>query len=246
MVNQQTINDPQLDKDPLDAAMDAEYDPTRTYFGQINIDTHYCTFQKDPASGKFTKVIFDPGQHKMADRRVSVGIDIASLPGEKYSFFLQREFIAESREWATVVKPSLRAIGADLRTINSKWVQVQLVPTGRKYLNAAGEERDATTFKFIAVYQTEADCLAAAGAHFDRNYGTPPPPIDSPSPAADDPNNPERETARRFLEPLWKSCNGDAEKFYEQLRTNPFLSKYFDSGSREVFKLVFAKEEVPF
>lgn len=230
------INNPTPNlEDPMDAAMEADYDPTRTYFGQVAIDTHFCVLQRGTG-----KVVFDPAIHKMQDRRTAIGIDLYTLgDGRRESFALQRSLIAESKEWGQIVKPSLRALGIDLRTLHNRYAQVQMVPCGKWVKD--GEEKVLTTFKFIAVYNTEAECRAAADAFF----GVAPGQSDEPASAASSPDDPEKETARRFLEPLWKSCNGDADRFYGLIKSNPLLDKHFHSGSVEVVSLVFQKEPVP-
>ena len=75
--------------------------------------------------------------------------------------------IAESNEWAKIVKPSLRDLGTDLRALNGKFVQAQLVPTGRGWVNQQGEKKENTTFKFLAVYDDFETCAKAADAFFN-------------------------------------------------------------------------------
>lgn len=222
--------------DPFDAAMDAEAPSgVRTQFGEIQIDVWPCVLRKGEG-----KVPFDAGQHSTDERRTA--IDMILIP-TKGDYNIERKIIAESNEWAKIIKPSLRALNTDLRGINGKFVQVQFVSTGRKYTDKnSGEEREYTTFKFIAVYPGLDECLAAAEEFFNnRSQNNQNDAVSSQSaPATNGANPAERETALKFLPALWNASGKDVNEFAKKLAGNPLTSKYFTIDSDDVLKVIAA------
>src|SRR5438309_5438070 len=90
--------------DPYDAAMQATYNPTFSAFGQVQVAVWPCVLEKGVG-----KVPFDANLHDPA-RRVTA-IDLAIIPVVSGRAPVERNMIAESREWASIVKPSLMALG---------------------------------------------------------------------------------------------------------------------------------------
>jgi hypothetical protein len=223
--------------DPFEAAMNAEV-PTgpRTVFGEMQIDVWPCVLRKGEG-----KVPFDATQHSVDERRTAIDLILIPTRGD---YNVERHLIAESKEWAQIVKPSLRELGIDLRALNGRFVQAQLVPTGRTYTNAAGETKENTTFKFIKVYPDMESCIEAADEFFSNrgaassNGSSQATPAQAQPAALTQQNDHERETALKFLPALWKSANGDINKLAELLANNPLTKKYFDISSPEVVALV--------
>ncbi len=227
--------------DPWDVASTATVAP-RSYYGQLRLDMWFCVLQKGVG-----KVPFDDGQHSPDDRRTSVDIHLIPIAEQNVAFELKREPIAESREWAGIVLPSLQqaAVDAgmisdpkeiDLRKMNGAWVKAEFVGTGRKYRGRDGTERESTTFKFLAVYADEAACRAAYAADTGR-------PLDDDDafdahPAAGGGNAKERETALQFVKVLVQQHKGDRAVVAEQIAAIPMLSKWFTIDSPEVVQLL--------
>lgn len=225
--------------DPMDAAMDAEYVPPKlTFFGQVQADAWHCVLVKGTG-----KVPFDAGQHSIDKRCTALDIAVTPLPDSPNTKPISRELIAESKEWASIIKPSLRSLNTDLRGVNRKWAQVEMVSTGRKYTNANGEEKVGTTIKFIAVYNTEQECAEAAKKFFaDRKAGdSTPAPTAAAQPqqtAMPSGANPERDIALKFLPALWAAAGKDVTKLATLIQRNPLVAKYFGIDSPEVVKLI--------
>ncbi len=214
-------NNPVVTDDPWDTAMDAEARPqSNTFYGQCTVDIWYCVLQKGTG-----KVQFDPAQHALDARRTAVKISVSPLASSKAKFDVTRELIAESDDWAKIIKPSIRALNADLRGLNQKYVKAEVVPTGGTYKNKAGEEKQSTTIKFVAVFDSEAACESAAAAQFGGG-GTPP----VPAPVATD----ERATCAKFLKPLWTASGNDLTVFAAKIAGTTPLNKYFSLDSPEV------------
>ena len=233
--------------DPYDSAMNSEWNPSLTIFGQCSVDVWYCVLQKGQG-----KVPFDPGQHSIDQRCTAIDIAIQPLPGSKAQFATERGLIAESREWAQIVKPSLRALNIDLRAINGHYVRAELVPTGQTYTNSQGETKQRTTIKFVAIYNSLDECQAAADAFFAARGSASSSSTESAVPPSESAgtqtpvgassngngtNDTEKTTAAKFLPALWNASGKDITKFAEMLAKNPLVSKYFDLNSPEVLSL---------
>ncbi len=235
---------PNVTDDPWAQADTATYDPSFSVFGQVDIAITYVVLQKGVG-----KVPFDPGTHDPKDRVIA--IDITVFPVIAGRSPTKRNMLSESREWAAIVNPSIKAFGPqwNAQLLKDRFVEAQMVASGRKRLDretrqpvidpATGKAEEWTTFKFVRVFANEDECVAAAMARFGPNGraggADRPLPEDAPAPAAaPEANDHERATAAKFLEPLWKSCNGDAAKFGELLKANPLTSRYFDLSSPEV------------
>jgi len=57
------------------------------------------------------KVEFDPQMHSQDQRRTAIDITVRPLVEMGLTFDLTRNMIAESREWASFVLPSIRDLG---------------------------------------------------------------------------------------------------------------------------------------
>jgi hypothetical protein len=233
------VTDQELDT-ILDQAMNAEYRPgPRTFFGQVQTDVWPCALVKGQG-----KVPFDPSQHSPDERRIAIDIRLAAWNGKGVVFQVERGMIAESREWARIVKPSLQAIGQNLRGLNSTWVRADLVPTGDSYKNSQGEVKERTTFKFLATYATEAECHQAMEAFYAQHHtgqpaaaendAAPTPPTNGNGATADG----DKATALKFLPALWRSCGGDIAKFERLLAGTPMVARHFQINSPEVLAAI--------
>lgn len=222
--------------DPLDALDNPEIKAPE-YFGQIQLHTWFCVLEKGVG-----KVDFDPQKHALDARRTAVKIGLLPLPEHKTNQDIYRDMIAESREWASLVLPNIKALGITARELDGKWVKIGFQPTGRTYTKTdplSGETvtRDATTFKFIQLFPNEGACRAAYEAERGGSNGGEPPFDGSTSTApvnGTNGGNRERETALKFLTPLIAKSGGDEAKLAELIASMPMLSKHLSIQSPEV------------
>lgn len=213
--------------DPLDAASNATL-PPRNYYGQIEVDAWFCVLERGKG-----KLVYDPQVHNVDQRRTAIRIALLPLPEQNVPFALEREMIAESREWAGIVLPSLKALGiTNLREANGKWAKMQQVPTGRTYRNAKGEEKEATTFKFLTLYPDEASCRAAYMA--DRGQ------VEQQATIAA--GNGDRahalEVAKPFIAAFAKSVGYDLERTRAACRSQRIITDAIDVDSPEFAEIV--------
>lgn len=202
------------------------------YFGQINIDMWYCVLEKGAG-----KIQFDPKTHSADARRTAVDMVLNPLPELNLNFEVSRSLVAESADWAKIVLPSIKQFGLSPRELNGKWVKLQFKGTGRKYTNREGEERENTTFEFLKVYQSEAECRA------DYNGESVEPANSVSSVVSTD--DKEKTTALAFLKSFVEvACknNTELDKIRATVSTNisgtPLLAKYFTIDSPEVTELI--------
>lgn len=213
--------------DPMDSAFNASLAP-RNYFGQVDIDTYYCVLEKGVG-----KVMFDANVHSLDQRRTSIEITVTPIPDMPRPDPLSRQMIAESREWVNIVLASLKELGvSSLRDLKGKWAKVTFVPTGRKWTTQDGEEREATTFKFLAVYDTEA---AAAAAYAAEGNGTA---SEAEDEHPEDTSSGDKATAYEFLRVLVNQHKADPAMLATTIASIPAVSKWFTIDSPETQELL--------
>lgn len=223
-----------MSNDVWESAENAQLPPS-TYFGQVHINPWFCVLEKGVG-----RVPYDPQAHRADQKRTALDIEIQPLPSSGLEFAIVRNLIAEDRDWAGITLPSIKALGIAPKDLHQKWARADLVETGKTYTNRNGEEKKLTTLKFLEVYQTEAECEAAAAKLFGK-AATDTPATDTPTPAAapaSGGNGAEKETAKMFLPALWKQAGQDVTRFMELISNNPLTSKHFTLNSPEVMSLV--------
>ena len=89
--------------DPYAAADNAQVG-ARNYYGQVQLDIWFCGLVKGTG-----KVPYDPAVHKQ--RATAIDILVLPIAEQNVSYEIKRELIAESREWASLVWASLKALG---------------------------------------------------------------------------------------------------------------------------------------
>lgn len=231
------VQNPNIPTDPYESATSAILRP-RDYYGQLHIDAWFCILVKGTG-----KVLFDPQQHNPDQRCTAINMSMVPLPEMKITFKLEREMIAESREWAGVVLPSIKAAGvASVRDLTGRFAKMQQVPSGRTYRKkdtdgkATGDEREATTFKVLAIYDSEAACRQAYYAETGKA-----PEADEPIPGFDDaPAKPAGQitAARQFIGVFAKQKGYDLEATRALCRQQPVITKAIDVDSDEFVAIV--------
>jgi len=205
----------------------------KRYFGQCFTDIFACVLEKGRG-----KVPFDSQQHTADNKLIAVEIEVVPFTrGNAYT--IKRDMIAQFREWAGVVLPSLKVAGIDPSTLDESWVCVELVKSGDSYVKD-GERVEKTTFKFLEQYTSEDECRTAAESFFGRGdedeSETEKPPMPEDAPKADN----GREVAAKFLPALYAQASGDPTELGKLIAANPLTSKYFDLNSKEVTALFAA------
>lgn len=229
-------DNPNEHDDPLAAASNATLRP-REYYGEVDIDAWFCALIKGQG-----KVPYDPVAHKDLNRCTAVDLTVTPIAEMNLQFALQRSMIAESREWAGIVWPSAKELGiTSVRDLKGKWVKVIQAPTGRKYRGNDGTEREATTVKFLAVYGSVDECLAAyyaeTGAEPDiADVDDEPIPGFEPADAGNGQNG--METARPFIHAYAKVNGYDVEKTREACRAQTVITNAIDVDSDEFVEIV--------
>ena len=224
--------------DPFASAMDSEA-PVRTYnyFGRCVVDAWPCVLVKGQKPQ-----LFDATQHQPEQRRTRIIITIEPLTGSPLKQPIRRELIAESEEWTKTVRPSLQALGADLRGVNDHYVQIRLAET-RAYkttiVDDSGQvkevEKKATQPVFLAIYPTEQACQDAAAALFGKAA-----PSDASTSVAAPMTSGEGERAKAaaFLPALWAMSGRDLAKFERELARMPATAAHFTVASPEVVAII--------
>lgn len=211
--------------DPFEAANNAtEPVYVRNFFGQCWFDVYFCALVKGQG-----KVAFDPAIHKQ--KFTAINLSIQPLAGSSAKFPIERQLIAESKEWASIILPSIKALGKTPKELHGSFVQVEIVPTGEKYTAKDGTVKEKSTPKFVAVFPDEASCQRVNDAHFGN-------PANNTEPTSAPNGNAEREVALKFLPALATQAGKDPLKLSELIASNGLVSKYFNINSPEVIAVL--------
>jgi hypothetical protein len=232
METQQVTN---IDMNDPFAAADNATVRAREYYGKVEFDIWFCALIKGTG-----KVPYDAAVHKQ--RATAIDILLIPIAEQNVTFEVKRQMIAESREWASIVWPSLKALGiASTRDANNRWVKLTQVSSGRKYKNSAGEEKESTTFKFLAVYADEAACQAAYLSevkHEDMDDTAPVQATTTQPPLAAATTNNGLKVAIPFIEAFAKQAGYDLDKTKAMCKTQAIISKSIDIESPAFAEIV--------
>lgn len=238
MANQVVTND------PFDAAENPQVRQAE-YWGEVALDMYFAILQKGVG-----KVPFDAALHSPDKRVTAIEIAILPIAEQNVTYQVNRGMIAESREWAGIVLPSIKALGISARELAGKYVHVRQKPTGQTYVNNQGETKDRTTFEFVKLFKDYAECLAdfKAGAG-DTEY--PPTPANGNGQPAAAPANgasKERDTALQFLKVVVENAvrgQTDLKVIRDTVALNvanmPLINKFFTVDSPETMQLIMEK-----
>lgn len=238
----------QVQDDPFAVAQETAERPAE-FYGELSVECWFCALVKGQG-----KVPFDANVH---DRR-STAIDLVVMPLSDHNITnaFERSTLDWSRDWTRITWPSLKALGVtSLRDIaNGKWCKFVWAGTGEKYRakgqnGADGEERERTTFKFMALYDNETECRAA---YYADSGKTPPdsegvsdiPGFESkaqPTQAAPDNSNGSdkaRETAIQFIKVFAKMSKYDVEATKRACAGQTAITNVFDLDSPEFVEIV--------
>ena len=231
------MTETQVTNDPYESATEATIRP-RDYYGQVHIDAWFCILQKGTG-----KVAFDPQVHNADQRCTAITMSMIPLAEMNITFKLEREIIAEGREWVEIVLPSIKAAGvASVKAADGRFAKLQRVPTGGKYRlkdangNRTGEEREAITFKVLAFFSDEAACRQAYYAETGKA-----PDGSEPIPGFDDePAKPAANVgaAKQFILAFAKQKHFDIEATREVCRQQPMITSAIDVDSDEFTQIV--------
>ena len=225
--------------DPFEAADNPQIKPAE-YFGKLEVDAWFCALVKGQG-----KVPFDGQQHPVDQRRTAIDLHVIPLAAHNMNYPMTRGVIAESPEWTKTVWPSLRDAGVQsLRDLKDtpRWCCVTTVSTGRTY-QSNGVTKEATTFRFIALYASEAECQAAYNAQRGGDWLDDTPA--APTAPANGNGDRERETALAFAKILTKQSRSVVE-LGQRLLEYPLVAKHFTVDSPEIEALIMAGELAPF
>jgi hypothetical protein len=227
--------------DPFAVATQAG-EQTFAYYGQVEASAEFVVLKKG-----IGKAPFDDAEHDVKDRRTEVTIELTPIEESGLEYVVTRSVLAESRQWSTIVWPSLKDLGLKYAgDLNGKWAKAELVKTGRTWTRNTGEIAEETTLRFLALYGSEAECIAAyhaerGGSDHDDGGAS-----DVHSSAANGNGSgvtngqAERETALQFLKVLVQQAKGDRGALAQSIANMPMIAKHFTVDSPEVQELVAA------
>lgn len=234
----------QVQDDPFAVAQETAERPAE-FYGELSVECWFCALVKGQG-----KVPFDANVH---DRR-STAIDLVVMPLSDHNITnaFERSTLDWARDWTRITWPSLKALGiTSLRDVSkSKWCKFAWQTTGEKYRANGGEERERTAFKFLALYNSEAECRAAyyadTGKQQPDDLGTETIPgfeskaQPAPAQAAPDSNGSEktRETAIQFIKAYAKMNRFQIDATRKACATQTAITDVFDLDSPEFVEII--------
>jgi len=234
------------------------------YWGKVDLTIFQGVFVDDPSRpGKKMKMPYEAGMllPDGSEPRpvVFIKIEITPLAEMKLELkyaLLRETIVSKQSEWGTIILPSIRDCGLmTAEALNGKYVRVILTNTGRKYTSDKGEEKNTTTFKFLAVFTNAQECRD----DYLKNKGEPPA---SSVGAGTSQNTPagngnsssgngshERETALKLAKPIVKNAMAKAAGDLDAARVilaaslakSALLAKYFTVDSDEIVEMIAAE-----
>lgn len=239
----QSVKDPAIN-DPFQSAEDPQQlKYTNEYWGQVGVDAWFCVLEKGVG-----KVPFEPNQHSMDRRLTAITMGIIPVPASGLEWSVDRDYIAEFRDWNAITLPSLKKLGVSLRDLDQKFVHVKLTETGETYVNSQGETKEKTVFEFLELFDTLEACEAA---YIQEKGDRPNSANGSGQSSADgearmDGTGPkEKEAAEKFLHAVVQNaCRGKKdfdearEAVASQIAKMPMIAKYFTVDSPETMNLM--------
>jgi hypothetical protein len=228
-----------VNDDPYAAAQETAERPPE-FYGELSIECWFCALVKGQG-----KVPFDANVH---DRR-STAIDLVVMPLSDHNITnaFERSTLDWARDWTRITWPSLKALGiTSLRDVSKgKWCKFAWQTTGEKYRANGGEERERTAFKFLALYNSEAECRAAyyadTGKQQPDDLGTEAiPGFESKAqPAeADNGSSKARETAIHFIKAYAKMNQFQVDATRKACATQSAITDVFDLDSPEFVEVI--------
>lgn len=231
--------------------------PTQVYWGQMVVEAHLVVLVKGIGKMPYeANTVMPDGSEPRPVTAVNLTLQPLAEMGLQWE--ITREPIAQGwGEWGDITLPSLRECGIlELPALNGMWAKAELEPTGRKYTNRNGEPRDATAFKFLKVFASEAECRADYNGKPAGNgkrttdeilgelgYETK---ADKPANGPANGVDKDRETALKFakvyVQNACRASGGDLTKARDELAPKlagqPLISKYFTVDSPEIVEMM--------
>lgn len=212
-------------------------------FAQVAVSAEFVVLKKGVG-----KIPFDEGQHAPNERRTAITLMLSPLAETGLSYGINREVIAESRDWGRIIWPSIQAQGIDYAgDIDQKFARVQMVGTGQTWTGRDGKTRENTVPKFLEFFDTEEECRNAyyAAGGSDRSDAAD---DDAGGAAAMAHKNTNgagkaeggagKDLALEFARVLAVQADGDKEKLASLISNTPQVAQHFTVDSPEIQALL--------
>lgn len=224
-------------------------------WGQAFVEMYEAVWPKGSSSPER----FDAQIHSPND--LFIRAEIAIVPLDEMNAKFNAEFKGNvtgwnNRDWASVVLPSIKALGVSARDIPGKYVKITKKPNGRFYEKKkdgvkTGERAELTDFLFVKIFESQEACLAD---YLEYKAGTPVSGLsdaDFPAmPAAEPtkvvtPATPNNDILLKFAKALvvaaakdTKDLTAVTEKVRAQLDANSMMKGKYTVDSPEVLTMI--------
>jgi len=201
-----------VQQDPFAAAV-ADAENVNHVFGQISVDAQFIVWTKGERARAWVE------GESVDNRMVQITFSLNPLDVMGMTKAIEKQVKSGFSDFTRVVWPSLQKLGCKHPgEINGKYVHAELVPQQK------GSEW--TTFKFLNVYETEADCIHAWEVLKGKDTAT----VSQ--------NDANRAAALQFLPSVVMMHKGDLVALEAALKSTPLVKDYFTVNSPEVQEIL--------
>ena len=219
--------------DPFASAV-ADAESASHYFGKMGVDAQFVILRKGESKRIWTEGESTDG------RTTEIIMRLDPIDAMGLTRHVERNMLSNSTEWSKIVWSVLKGMGYSTpKEIDGLWAHVELVPSGRKWFNKEGTEVFGTTFKFIKVFKTQAECEIAYAAFsgneaHSTSQATTRPTVSQPKQV----NEAERAAALQFLSHVVLQNKSDLLALDKALKSTPLVKDYFTVNSPEVQEIL--------
>ena len=174
-------------------------------------------------------------------------------PGCTANFQIKGNWMKHDKDWQRIVIPSIKELGAvtpsgdvDLSQVKDHYVKVQQVEGTRPRDKADPEKGNWNTYKFLAIFKDEAECLKDMEL---ENGGDDIPGVPAEAPAIEK-NDQRRKAAIEFCKVAISTYKGmKAEEIRDAvskfIESNPNIKPYLTADDPEILALI-EEAAIPF
>lgn len=219
--------------DPFAAAA-ADAESASHYFGKMGVDAQFVVLRKGES-----KRIWQEGE-STEGRTTEIIMRLDPIDAMNMTRAVERNMLSNSTEWSKIVWSVLKGMGYSTpKEIDGLWAHTELVPSGRKWNNKEGQEVIGTTFRFIKIFKTLAECEIAYTA-FSGNeaHSTPAAQTVTTRPTVSQNTDANRLAALQFLSHVVLQHKDNAVALDAALKSTPLVKDYFTINSPEVLEIL--------
>jgi hypothetical protein len=221
-----------VQQDPFAAAV-SDAESASHYFGKMGVDAQFVVLRKGQP-----KSIWQENE-STEGRTTEIIMRLDPIDAMNMTRAVERNMLSNSTEWSKIVWSVLKGMGYSTpKEIDGLWAHVELVPSGRKWNNKEGQEVIGTTFRFIKVFRTQAECEIAYTAFSGNEAHSTAAQAATTRPPVSQNTDANRLAALQFLSHVVLQHRDNAVALDAALKSTPLVKDFFTINSPEVLEIL--------